>query len=85
MELSSSALAGALRVGIQVAVARKRPVVEIYFHLQNRMGPEQDIGIPGRGSEQTVIKHRHQEIFIEFILCKPRRTKSREYLFRAWR
>ncbi|RTL96166.1 hypothetical protein EJV44_11345 [Ancylobacter aquaticus] len=69
MELSSSALTGALRVGVQVVVGRKRPVLEIYQQLHNDFGPPFDIDQKdSTGKTVRTDKHRFQNIFIDLTL-----------------
>ena len=58
MEVTTSAL-GALRVGLQILVARRRPVLEIYQTLNNSFGPpvEFDIDVvhEGRSTATAVV------------------------------
>src|SRR3977135_3466830 len=70
MDMSASALTGALRVGLQVVVARKRPVLEIYQTLNNRFGPTFDIDMKDSTGAKTLRtdRHRFQEIFIDLTL-----------------
>lgn|SRR4030043_429955 len=70
MEDSSSAVIGALRLGLQVVSAHKRPVLEIYHQVRNRFGPEFEYQIPkeANGLEQITQKTRFQDIFIQFTL-----------------
>ena len=70
MELSSSAITGTLRVGLQVATNHKRPVLEIYHEVRNRFGPETEFKIPVgiEGTKTETSKHRFQDIFIQFMI-----------------
>lgn len=70
MEVSSSAVTGALRVGLQVVSAHKRPMLEVYHQLRNRFGPEVEYQLPAgfAGEERTTHKTRHQDIFVDFTL-----------------
>lgn len=69
MEISSSALTGALRVGVQVIVGRKRPVLEIYQQLHNDFDPPFEIDQKdSAGKTVRVDKHRFQNIFIDLTL-----------------
>ncbi|SDU42345.1 hypothetical protein [Stappia sp. ES.058] len=69
MEISSSALTGALRVGVQVVVGRKRPVLEIYQQLHNTFDPPFEIDQKdSAGKTVRVDKHRFQNIFIDLTL-----------------
>lgn len=63
MEIGTSTLTGALRISLQVLINRRRPVLEIYQHLHNRMGPEEDVGPAGSRRDER-IKFRRQEIFV---------------------
>jgi hypothetical protein len=69
MEISSSALAGALRVGVQVIVGRRRPVLEIYQQLHNDFGPPFESDQRNSvGKTVRVQEHRFQDIFIDLTL-----------------
>ena len=70
MDVSASALTGALRVGLQVVVARKRPVLEIYQTLNNTFGPPFDFDIKDVTGTKTLRtdRHRFQDIFIDLTL-----------------
>lgn len=59
MEVGSSAITGAMRVAVQVVVARKRPVLEIYQTLRNEFGPPEG---------PTDTKYRMQDIFVDLQL-----------------
>jgi hypothetical protein len=66
MEITSSALTGVLRVGIQVIIARRRPVLEIYQNLHNNFGPP--IEFSTRLNTSRREKHRFQDIFVDLTL-----------------
>jgi hypothetical protein len=70
MDLSASALTGALRVGVQIIVNRKRPVLEIYQNVHNEFGPPFQYDI--RDSTNTKVlkteKHRFQDISIDLSM-----------------
>lgn len=69
MEISSSALTGALRVGVQVVVGSKRPVLEIYQQLHNDFDPPFKIDQKdSAGKTVRVDEHRFQNIFIDLTL-----------------
>lgn len=69
MDISSSALTGALRVGVQVVVGRKRPVLEIYQQLHNDFDPPFEIDQrDSTGKIVRIDKHRFQNIFIDLTL-----------------
>lgn len=55
MEISSSALTGALRVGVQVVVGRKRPVLEIYQQLHNDFDPPFEIDLKDSAGRPPVL------------------------------
>jgi hypothetical protein len=61
MEISSSAVTGAMRVGLQVAAAYKGPHLEVYFELLNLLGPEQEVDLPGFGSGTPSRRHRFRD------------------------
>lgn len=70
MEVSSSAITGAMRIGVQVISSHKAPVLEIYHQVRNMFGPkveyETPIGIFGK--EAIKQNTRFQDIFVEFNL-----------------
>lgn len=70
MEVSSSAITGAMRIGVQVVSSHKAPVLEIYHQVRNRFGPEFEYGIPRGSSGEEMRKHktRFQDVFVEFTL-----------------
>lgn len=70
MEVSSSAITGAMKIGVQVVSSHKTPVLEIYHQVRNRFGPEFEYKSPmGSSGEKTFKqKTRFQEIFVEFTL-----------------
>jgi hypothetical protein len=46
-------------------------MLEVYHHVRNRFGPEQELQTPagGSGDEREVHKQRFQDIFIQFTLA----------------
>jgi len=68
MEIGTSTLTGALRISLQVLVNRRRPLLEIYQQLHNRMAPEEEVGPIGDKSGER-IKFRHQEIFVTLSIA----------------
>ncbi|WP_257285806.1 hypothetical protein, partial [Endozoicomonas sp. SESOKO1] len=70
MEISSSAVTSAMKVGVQIISAHKHPVLEIYHQVRNRFGPEVEYDVPGNisGSKIEIKKARQQNIFVEFTL-----------------
>lgn len=70
IEIPASAVTGSLRVGLQVVTSHKKPVLEIYYQLRNRFGPEHEfdmsVGVDGKNSRKQ--KTRFQDIFIQFTL-----------------
>lgn len=67
MEVSSSAITGAMRIGVQVVSSHKTPILEIYHQVRNRFGPEL-IQEGSSGREKIKQKTRFQDIFVEFTL-----------------
>jgi hypothetical protein len=63
MDISASAIAGTLRVGLQVVVSQKRPVIEVYQETINQFGPEK---VFGEGKDRQ--SHRFQDIAISFVV-----------------
>jgi hypothetical protein len=70
MELSTSAITGAMRIGVQVIVAQKRPILEIYQQSRNQFGPEEQLELPAGSVGTKTITHRtrRQDIFIDLTL-----------------
>ncbi|NYS62625.1 hypothetical protein [Vreelandella salicampi] len=68
--VSSSAITGAMRIGVQVVSSHKTPVLEIYHQVRNRFGPEFEYETPkGESGEETLKqKTRFQDICVEFTL-----------------
>ncbi|HAS8304244.1 TPA: hypothetical protein I7718_21205, partial [Vibrio vulnificus] len=66
MEVSSSALSGALKAGIQVVSAQKRPLLEIYHRVHNLKHPPHDVVL--NETPRVTEKISRQEIFISFTL-----------------
>ncbi|MFA0339061.1 hypothetical protein, partial [Vibrio breoganii] len=55
MEVSSSAITGAMRVGVQVVNSHKRPLLEVYHQVHNKFSPEQENIIDyGGGAENRI-------------------------------
>ncbi|OCH17741.1 hypothetical protein A6E03_19640 [Aliivibrio sp. 1S128] len=71
MELTSSAITGSMRLGVQVISSHKEPVLEIYHQLRNQYKPEVEYDMPigVSGKDKRKSKCRHQNIFIEFNLA----------------
>ena len=46
MDVSSSAVTGALKVGLRVVSSHKRPMLEVYHQMRNRFGPEFEYQLP---------------------------------------
>jgi hypothetical protein len=70
MDVSSSAVTGALRVGLQVISAHKRPVLEIYYQVRNIKGPEYEYQLDNADSTKKIThKSRRQEIFVQFLIA----------------
>lgn len=65
MDFISSAITGAARIGVQVVVARKRPVLEIFCNLYNDFSPPVELESSRNVSSQS---HRFQRIFIDLVL-----------------
>lgn len=61
MDVSTSALTGALRVGLQIVVAQKRPVLEIYQNFHNDFEPPFE-------HKRLQTTHRRQSIFIDLTM-----------------
>ena len=70
MELNTSAITGAMRIGVQVIVAQKRPVLEIYQQSRNQIGPEQQFETPAgsSGTKKHTHRTRFHDIFIDLTL-----------------
>lgn len=68
MEISGSTAAGVMRVGLQVISSHKKPVLEFYYEVRNRFGPEYEYDIPIDGANAKTRKTRFQDIFIQFYV-----------------
>lgn len=69
MEVTSSAVTGAIKIGVQIVSSHKAPMLEIYHQVRNTYGPEQEFEIPLSNENRTYkSKHRFQDIFVEFTL-----------------
>jgi hypothetical protein len=70
MEVSSSAITGSMRVGLQIISSHKKPVLEVYHQLRNTFGPEIEYEMPGivSGSDNKLKNHRIHDIFVQFTL-----------------
>ncbi|ACR12125.1 hypothetical protein TERTU_0537 [Teredinibacter turnerae T7901] len=70
MEISSSAVTGAMRIGVQVVSSDRLAVLEIYHQVRNRFGTEFESEIPKKASSEETIKQktRLQDILIEVSL-----------------
>lgn len=66
MDLSSSTLTGAFRLGTQILANRRRPVLEIYQELRNDFSPPQQVSASS-GRNRT-FETRFQDIFVSLIL-----------------
>jgi hypothetical protein len=64
MDFMSSALTGALRIGVQVVVAQRRPVLEIFYNLHNDYSPPQELSSQVAGKQS----HRFQHIFVDLVM-----------------
>lgn len=65
MELSSSAI-GAVRVGLQVISNHRRPMLEIYSEVRNRV--RHDTVEKANGARTAIRETQHQEIFVQLSL-----------------
>ncbi|MCS2609284.1 hypothetical protein [Halomonas dongshanensis] len=70
MEISGSTAAGVIRVGLQVVSSHKKPMLEFYYEVRNRFGPEHEYEMPVgvSGKETKTQKTRFQDIFIQFYV-----------------
>ncbi|EGQ8221372.1 hypothetical protein O2V13_004766 [Vibrio parahaemolyticus] len=67
MEVSSSAISGALKAGVQVVSAQKRPVLDVYHRIHNLKHPRRDITSHDDPSLVVGTTSR-QQVFISFTL-----------------
>jgi hypothetical protein len=63
VDFISSALTGAVRIGVQVVVARRRPVLEIFCNLHNDFLPPVEFGASSNRQSR-----RFQRIFVDLVL-----------------
>jgi hypothetical protein len=73
MEIATaSAAANALRVGLNIAVGRNRPVIEFYYEVRNDYGP----AIPE-------YEHRRQDISISIFAVNIGSLRAEDVLFKV--
>jgi hypothetical protein len=66
---SSSAIANALRVGVNVVINQSRPVLEIYQEIHNNQRPPIEFSQMGhRGNSLPPTIHRFSDQFVSFTL-----------------
>ncbi|WP_340313584.1 hypothetical protein [Rhizorhabdus argentea] len=69
MELSASAVTGAMRIGVQIATAYRGPHLEIYYQVINQFGPETTYhSLMGTGDVTRADTIRSQDLYIQFLL-----------------
>ncbi|MBB6469264.1 hypothetical protein HNQ96_005153 [Aminobacter lissarensis] len=68
MEVSASAITSALRVGVQVIVSQKRPILEIYQQLHNEFTPPFELDRSKGRPLSGKTSHRFQHVFIDLTL-----------------
>ena len=67
MEISGSTVTGAMRVGLQIISAYRRPHLEIYYEVLNQYGPEYEYRVPNWSSgPPDVQRSRSQDVQIQF-------------------
>ena len=83
MEISGSTAAGIMRVGLQVKSSHKKPMLEFYYEVRNRFGPEHEYEIPVgvSGKETKTQKTRFQDIFIQFYVVNIGGTRAENIEF----
>jgi len=69
-DFSTAAVSSSLRVGLHVVSNYKRPVLEIYHHVCNKFGPEQEFDVPAGSDNSKTAKFRtrFQDVFVQFTL-----------------
>ncbi|HDV5412820.1 hypothetical protein DD565_14800 [Vibrio cholerae] len=67
MEVSSSAISGALKAGVQVVSAQKRPVLEVYHRIHHLKHPPRDV-TPHDEPSRVIARTSLQQVFISFTL-----------------
>jgi len=66
---SSSAIANALRVGVNVVINQQRPVLEFYQEIHNHEGPPIEFPQTGHdGRQLPPMVHRFSDQFVSFTL-----------------
>ena len=70
MELTTTSALGAARLGIQIVQSDRRPILEIFEHVQNDMMPPENIPITDfSGKIIRNDQHRRQEFAVHFFLA----------------
>lgn len=70
MEIAAASVAAnALRVGLNIAVGRNRPLIEFYYQVHNDFGPVRRL--PGmtlmKGIKTSESEHRRQDVFVSIF------------------
>jgi len=70
MEISASALTGAMRVGLQIVSTYRQPHLEVYYEVLNQFGPEQEFKLPSIQRDGPADNHktRFQDLRVQFLL-----------------
>ena len=97
MEVTTSSALGAARLGIQIVQSDKRPILEIYEHVQHDMLPPENI--PITDSKGNLVRNDHfrrQEFAVHFFLANIGSKRAehvtiemsgdfkRQYPFESW-
>lgn len=70
MDVSASALTGAMKVGLQIVSAYREPRLEVYYEVLSQYGPEQELKAPSFRSDAPpeIYKTRFHETHVQFLL-----------------
>src|SRR5437867_4332799 len=79
MDVSSSALASTLRVGVNILVNQRRPVLEFYSEVHNKMGPPFDPNI----AKGALRSYRTADQFIAFTLINTGSARAENVMLTA--
>lgn len=83
MDVTGSALTGALRVGLQVVSTAKRPIIEIYQQVRSVIHPEVEYRLPtGAGGPDSVFRDRRTETIIGLSAVNVGTVRAENVTFR---
>jgi hypothetical protein len=69
MELSTAAVTGSARLVLQVVTGQRRPVIEFYFAVRHRVGPQEEFeSRDSQGQNPTTHRYRPQDLSLHIYM-----------------